>query len=246
MTESLTTFKFPTQTTPWPTNDLRRASVNSFGFGGSNSHAVLDDAYHYLELHHLSGKHCTSISPRLPISGQVNNQTTSQVKAIPDARMTSDMLRCRRSAVFVFSAFDEPGLHRLALSYQKYFTEKSSFGNDEEFWRSLAYTLAEKRSKLPWKSFAVLSSIPELPTEMKDLISRPVRSPKELNLGFVFTGQGAHWSAMGRELVKYPVFEESLTSANIYLRTIGCRSTFIGTYIKLSFLILSNPCQMNF
>ncbi|KAF2111546.1 hypothetical protein BDV96DRAFT_499365 [Lophiotrema nucula] len=31
-----------TQTTPWPKTLLRRASVNSFGYGGANSHCILD------------------------------------------------------------------------------------------------------------------------------------------------------------------------------------------------------------
>ncbi|KAL9059556.1 MAG: hypothetical protein Q9206_001431, partial [Seirophora lacunosa] len=51
--------KFPTTKTPWPTTGLRRASVASFGFGGSNSHAILDDAYHYLRSRNLRGRHCT-------------------------------------------------------------------------------------------------------------------------------------------------------------------------------------------
>lgn len=40
--------KVPTECIPWPQEGLRRVSVNSFGFGGSNSHVILDDAYHYL------------------------------------------------------------------------------------------------------------------------------------------------------------------------------------------------------
>ena len=35
--------KFPVEPTPWPVLGLRRASVNSFGFGGSNAHVILDD-----------------------------------------------------------------------------------------------------------------------------------------------------------------------------------------------------------
>ncbi|KAI0459321.1 polyketide synthase PksD [Xylaria acuta] len=38
-----------TSSIPWPTQGLRRISVNSFGFGGSNSHVILDDAFHVLE-----------------------------------------------------------------------------------------------------------------------------------------------------------------------------------------------------
>jgi acyl transferase domain-containing protein len=39
----------PTELTPWPADGLRRASINSFGYGGSNAHAILDDALHYLQ-----------------------------------------------------------------------------------------------------------------------------------------------------------------------------------------------------
>lgn len=42
-------FKVPTSCTPWPTAGLRRISVNSFGFGGSNGHIIMDDAFHTLE-----------------------------------------------------------------------------------------------------------------------------------------------------------------------------------------------------
>ncbi|KAK9413400.1 hypothetical protein SUNI508_02599 [Seiridium unicorne] len=52
--------RFPTECIPWPSSGLRRASVASFGFGGSNSHVILDDAYNYLSLRSLQGIHCTS------------------------------------------------------------------------------------------------------------------------------------------------------------------------------------------
>ena len=40
--------KIPTELTPWPSPGLRRASVNSFGYGGTNGHVILDDAMNYL------------------------------------------------------------------------------------------------------------------------------------------------------------------------------------------------------
>lgn len=55
----LTRFKVPTKPIAWPSSGLRRVSVNSFGFGGTNTHVILDDAYHYLLEHGLSANHCT-------------------------------------------------------------------------------------------------------------------------------------------------------------------------------------------
>ncbi|KAI0418238.1 hypothetical protein F5X98DRAFT_123264 [Xylaria grammica] len=49
----------PTECVPWPTRGLRRISVNSFGFGGSNVHVVMDDAMNYLRSRGLTGNHCT-------------------------------------------------------------------------------------------------------------------------------------------------------------------------------------------
>jgi acyl transferase domain-containing protein len=45
-------------------------------------------------------------------------------------------------------------------------------------------------------------------------------SPK---LGFVFSGQGSQWHAMGRELLhRYPVYRNSVLGASVFLRGLGC------------------------
>jgi hypothetical protein len=41
--------------------------VSSFGFGGSNSHIVLDDAYNFLRMRNLRGNHSTVYTPPSPI-----------------------------------------------------------------------------------------------------------------------------------------------------------------------------------
>lgn len=229
--------KFPTQATPWPTNGLRRASVNSFGFGGSNAHAVLEDAYHYLKLHGLSGKHCTSGHSRPVVNRHAGDLNASQVRGAPESQLnTSSLLPSACPALLVFSTFDEPGLDRLALGYQKYFSQKRLVRSDDDLLQRLAFTLAQKRSWLPWKSFTVFSSIPDPETDVRSLLSSPTRSLNNFNVGFVFTGQGAHWSAMGRELVKYSIFKESLESANKYFRTVGCQPDFTGKSARLRLL----------
>ncbi|KAI1076952.1 polyketide synthase PksD [Whalleya microplaca] len=56
----------PTSSVQWPSPGLRRISISSFGFGGSNSHIVLDDAYHSLESLGLRGNHRTQLVLRSP------------------------------------------------------------------------------------------------------------------------------------------------------------------------------------
>ncbi|KAI1081559.1 hypothetical protein F5B20DRAFT_588591 [Whalleya microplaca] len=50
----------PTKPIPWPCNGLRRVSVSSYGFGATNAHLILDDAFNYLNFYELDGNHnCT-------------------------------------------------------------------------------------------------------------------------------------------------------------------------------------------
>ncbi|KAJ6784445.1 hypothetical protein PWT90_10163 [Aphanocladium album] len=55
--------EFPTAPLPWPSQGLRRMSINSFGVGGTNVHIVLDDALHFLQEHGLQGHHRTQNNP---------------------------------------------------------------------------------------------------------------------------------------------------------------------------------------
>jgi hypothetical protein len=72
--------QFPLKPTPWPTDGLRRISVNSFGVGGTNGHVVIDDAYHYLRERGLTANHYTQ--PSAPTSadlGFVNGNDSQAV-----------------------------------------------------------------------------------------------------------------------------------------------------------------------
>ncbi|EED16635.1 polyketide synthase, putative [Talaromyces stipitatus ATCC 10500] len=51
--------RFPIQTMKWPSKGIRRASINSFGFGGANAHAVIDDTLSYITEHNLHAIHQT-------------------------------------------------------------------------------------------------------------------------------------------------------------------------------------------
>ena len=67
--------KVPTSCIPWPKTGLRRISINCFGFGGSNGHLVLDDAFHTLEA--LSISTLTHIPASFSYAISTNSQKTN-------------------------------------------------------------------------------------------------------------------------------------------------------------------------
>lgn len=66
---------------PWPTEGLRRISVNSFGFGGSNTHVILDDALHYMLENSLDGNHCTASSSGSTTHGEITTTMNGDSRA---------------------------------------------------------------------------------------------------------------------------------------------------------------------
>ncbi|CAG7931685.1 unnamed protein product [Penicillium olsonii] len=54
--------RVPTNVEPWISSSPRRASVNSFGYGGANVHAILESAHDYLRVHKIDPSHFTRTS----------------------------------------------------------------------------------------------------------------------------------------------------------------------------------------
>ena len=293
-------FKFPTTATLWPNQGLRRASINAFGYGGSNAHVIMEDALSYLSMHKLNGKHRTVENPKLDldvICGQVENggernndeqkiieyanTAPKAIGAITVAEVLGDLIGStnmdgapesdgtrvseringtigtpesngahhsnednavhralpavqrngnhhlesslkRKERIFTFSAFDEAGIQRLAQAYHNHLLAKSSKIEDEDtYLDDLSFTVVSKRTSFPWRTSIVANSIGSLMHALEGS-HKPVRSGANTRVGFVFTGQGAQWYAMGRELLAYQVFNKSLVEAGEFLKKLGC------------------------
>ncbi|CAG7972082.1 unnamed protein product [Penicillium salamii] len=247
---------FPTENIPWPSSGLRRVSVNSFGIGGTNSHCIIDDAYHYLNDRHLPGSHCTVITPptaqkiksRLLAAARLENSSithTQDQSEDSDNSENSDLFagtptsecNCEspqfslstctdlidQPKLFLLSAFDEEGVKRNASALSTYLEKRmnKTFVNDH-ILDDLSFTLFKKRSVFPWKSFIMASSVKELAWNLSENnFVKPSRVTKPPELHFVFTGQGAQYQTMGRELMGYSVFQNSVEDASDYVRRLG-------------------------
>jgi zearalenone synthase (highly reducing iterative type I polyketide synthase) len=217
--------KVPTKLTNWPVNGIRRLSVNSFGYGGTNAHAILDDACHYLAERGLKGNHNTTVKP---ISGLVSTNDHIFFGNSINVKLNRHRIR-NKPKIFAFNAHDEHGLSRVQASFFTHINARSMLGdaqqNNSRYFHDLAFTLSNRRSPLPWKAAIIASSMEELTEGLsykdKTISFRSIRKPR---VGFVFTGQGAQWARMGIDLCCYEVFRASIEQADQYLSSnLGCR-----------------------
>lgn len=215
--------KIPTACTPWPATGLRRISLNSFGFGGSNAHCIMDDAFHTLERLSLSAIHCQSIlSP--PSSRFDQGPFLSDAKSYGNGtieRSLPEKHKTKQGAVyklFVWSAKDENALKRMIQSHAEFWD--TSIRGCKARMNPLARTLATQRSIMSWRSYAVLAPDSSM-NPATTSATKSLRSSSDRKLAFVFTGQGAQYAKMGADLRQYPIFQSVLARADTLLHKFG-------------------------
>ncbi|KAL8653880.1 MAG: hypothetical protein Q9226_003662 [Calogaya cf. arnoldii] len=173
----------------------RRASVNSFGYGGTNAHVILEEA----PSRQLTFPHMSS-SSELIEGGHVPGPATHQV----------------RPSLFVLSARSDVSLGKMVrklIDWTAAHKNKLALGD-------LAYTLLIRRSHLDWRfSFVGTDHVDMLEAMRKAKLQR---ASSYVRLAYIFTGQGAQWHAMGRELITTTtVFKESLYRSASVVRELG-------------------------
>ncbi|KAI9693527.1 MAG: Type I Iterative PKS [Bogoriella megaspora] len=220
----------PKEAKPWPTRGLRRVCVNSFGFGGSNAVVILDDAHHFPLSQGYKTHHRTTIEP--PSAEDVNvvgrKANTNRIGEKPQSR----------PGLLVWSANDEDGVKRLQARLQQFFEQHAHKLHDEDL-RDIVYTLGMKRTNLSWRSFVTFSSLQDLRNTLSTKLSK-AKGSFGRHLAFAFTGQGAQYVTMGKKLMHFHSFRESIKSCEKLLTSLGS-----GWQLTEAMFSMQDPDQVN-
>ncbi|KAK7422917.1 hypothetical protein QQZ08_009273 [Neonectria magnoliae] len=176
----------------WPKskNDYRRASVNSFGFGGTNAHAIVESSAHYLREQ--------NIQPRVQYLSSYSEESDDFFDD-DDEEADEAAGGAARPQVVVFSANNLDSLKAYLKKLRAHFLNPRVSVKLSD----LTYTLSERRTRLYHRGFAVITKAPD--AKIDDISADAVIFGKQAadppKIGFVFTGQGAQWPQMGRDLL---------------------------------------------
>ncbi|TGJ80976.1 hypothetical protein E0Z10_g7787 [Xylaria hypoxylon] len=177
-------------TAPWKSL-LRRASVSSFGYGGTNGHVIVESVNHLLPFY----KHGTRKA-----SAEYNHSTS-------------------RPFLLCFSAHDKPTLSRNIASIGAV--------APQYYAADLAHTLNLHRTKFSHRGFAILREGDGEAAFRAEELRTGVAPKKGGGVGFIFTGQGAQWTGMGKVAIsEFPLFQETIEKLDLVLGRLDPKPTF--------------------
>ena len=145
---------------------------------------------------------------------------------------TAAMGPVQKPYLFLLSANDRESLSKSIALIAEYVYERPAY-LFPDLLRSLAFTLGQRRTLLPWKVAMQAAGQNELIQKLKDVALTPTRSVEQPMIGFVFTGQGSQWPKMGTQLYHaYPIYASAIQKAAHILTGLGASWSLIAELEK--------------
>lgn len=144
------------------------------------------------------------------------------------SKSEDEMAGSEGPSLLLWSAADEAGLKRISSVYADHLSRCMTLPNSWKYLQNLAFTLADRRTPLRWRSYKISASLKDLKQGLDERPLEPFRARNNAQLGLVFTGQGAQWHGMGKELAQLPVFNDSLVESQNILHALGCNWSLKG------------------
>ncbi|KAK4227024.1 putative polyketide synthase [Podospora fimiseda] len=227
--------KIPTTLESWPVKEgICRASINNFGYGGSNAHVIMESFKSFVAskttIQYNNSSAYSSINSIVNANANGNghaNGHSNGSASRSSSRRSSDAIDFSRSRVFILSGKDEQATNAMVSNLREHLLSVQT--NDENaYLDNLAWTLGHRRSRFAWTSALAGDSIASLAKTIESGKVKAAKSGIPPRLGFVYTGQGAQWWAMGRELIDiYPVFKATLLDCDKHLKKLGAKWSMI-------------------
>lgn len=193
----------PTRLEAWHSDRApRRAAVSSFGFSGTNAHVILEEAPADIQFARYA------LTVNRPMTGQ---RHFAQLRAAPHQLLT-------------LSARQPQALWALAQRYRDYLRDKPDVNLAD-----IAYTTQCGRAHFDHRLAAVAATAEEWAEQLQALLENDPapglasaqRGIERPCIAFLFTGGGAQYVNMGRELYEtQPLFRQILDEADALLRDV--------------------------